>query len=100
MRIDISPPSVLPNSNYEDEAGVTYNNAIIQDPNHHTGVAPIIVNSQSGDNMIVVVPGANRALTPNDVRSELLNYHHNNDDSWQRKKSKLVIVTQLEIKAE
>jgi len=79
-----------------DEVGVTYNKAVIQTPKYHTGVAPIIVNSQTGDNMIIVLPGANRALTPADVRSELLDYHHHTD----RKKSNVVIVTQLEIRLE
>lgn len=85
-----------------DEAGVTYNKDVIQTPDHVTGVAPIIVNSQTGDNLIVVVPGANRALTPTDVRSELLDHcrHRTADhsDASDNEGGKLVIVTQLEIR--
>jgi len=88
-----------------DEAGVTYDKTVIQAPGHHTGVAPIIVNSQSGDNMIVVVPGANRALTPTDVRSgvrllldDSTNETHTTTNSIGKRGRKNVIVTQLEIR--
>ena len=37
-----------------------------------SGVASIIVDTQSGDNMIVVTPGANHQLEPEHVRHELL----------------------------
>ncbi len=33
-----------------------------------TGVASIFVNSSSGENQIIIVPGANEALTPEAVR--------------------------------
>jgi ribokinase/non-canonical purine NTP pyrophosphatase (RdgB/HAM1 family) len=36
-----------------------------------TGVAPIVVETESGDNMIIVVPGANYALTPAEVDASL-----------------------------
>jgi ribokinase/non-canonical purine NTP pyrophosphatase (RdgB/HAM1 family) len=36
-----------------------------------TGVAAITVDTVTGDNMIIVTPGANHALTPNDVRESL-----------------------------
>lgn len=39
---------------------------VIQDPNHATGVAPILVDSQ-GENMIVVVLGANLNIQPSDI---------------------------------
>uniref|UniRef100_A0A6V2ECB8 Multifunctional fusion protein n=1 Tax=Ditylum brightwellii TaxID=49249 RepID=A0A6V2ECB8_9STRA len=57
---------------------------------YHTGVAPILVDTQSGDNVIVVAPGANYALAPSDVKESIL--------SSSKKPS--VVVTQLEIKPE
>ena len=39
---------------------------VIQDPDHATGVAPILVDSQ-GENMIVVVLGANLNIQPSDI---------------------------------
>lgn len=40
--------------------------------NTSTGVATIIVDTKTGDNMIIVTPGANHSLRPIDIRNELL----------------------------
>lgn len=57
-----------------DSVGITYDRGItvVDNPKTSTGVAPIIVDSQTGDNIIVVVPGANDALGADDVRSAIL----------------------------
>ena len=39
---------------------------VVQDPDHATGVAPIFVDAE-GENMIVVVLGANNRLQPSDI---------------------------------
>lgn len=54
-----------------------------------TGVAAITVDTVSGDNMIIVTPGANHALTPKDVR-----------ESLQALTDPAVVVVQLEIEPE
>ena len=58
---------VFANLAYEiwDAEGVN-RDYVIQDPNHATGVAPIFVDSQ-GENMIVVVLGANLNLQHSDI---------------------------------
>ena len=59
----------------------------------HTGVASIVVDTTSGQNTIVVSPGANLALKPNEVSSSLEKILINsNDDSTQN-----VVLVQLEI---
>lgn len=50
--------------NYKREGIVT--DLILRDPEHHTGVALIIVDQQ-GENLIAVASGANHALAPKDV---------------------------------
>lgn len=40
-----------------DQCHVTYDPSSITSQDAHTGVAPIIVDQKTGDNMIVVVPG-------------------------------------------
>jgi len=50
--------------NYKREGIVT--DLILRDPQHHTGVALIMVDQQ-GENLIAVASGANHALTPKDV---------------------------------
>lgn len=58
---------VFANLAYEiwDAEGVS-RDYVIQDPDHATGVAPILVDSQ-GENMIVVVLGANLNIQPSDI---------------------------------
>ncbi len=41
---------------------------VVQDPDHATGVAPILVDSH-GENMIVVILGANLNLQPSDIEA-------------------------------
>jgi len=59
----------------------------------HTGIASIIVDSTSGQNTIVVAPGANFALTKEDVKSSLSDLLGGSD-------RKDVVVLQLEIQPE
>lgn len=40
-----------------DQSNVQYDQTSIVCPDTHTGVAPILVDQKTGDNMIVVVPG-------------------------------------------
>ena len=40
-----------------DQSNVQYHQTSIVCPDTHTGVAPILVDQKTGDNMIVVVPG-------------------------------------------
>jgi len=44
---------------------------IIQDENHSTGVAGIMVNEKTGDNAINIIPGAAGTLTNDDIDSNL-----------------------------
>jgi len=75
-----------------DKAGVMYDAEKSVLPNKHTGVAPIIVDTKSGDNSIIVIPGANHALTPEDVRESL--------NALASKHSVKVVLVQLEIPLE
>eukprot|EP00542_Grammatophora_oceanica_P010591 CAMPEP_0194039228 /NCGR_PEP_ID=MMETSP0009_2-20130614/11372_1 /TAXON_ID=210454 /ORGANISM="Grammatophora oceanica, Strain CCMP 410" /LENGTH=573 /DNA_ID=CAMNT_0038681989 /DNA_START=5 /DNA_END=1726 /DNA_ORIENTATION=- len=75
------------------QSGVEYTNPI--DETSHTGVAPIVVDTTSGDNCIIVIPGANHVLTPEQVRTSLESL---NDSKSSPPLS--VVVTQLEIKPE
>lgn len=45
--------------------------AVFVEPNEPTGTAFILVNRVSGENQIVVAPGANRALTPERLLADL-----------------------------
>lgn len=63
------------------------------EPGVPTGVAPIIVDSVSGDNSIIVIPGANHALSPTAVQQAL----HANAPSPQPDHHRLVVLVQLEI---
>lgn len=71
------------NVKYDEEKTVLLDESI------STGVAPIVVDTNSGDNMIIVIPGANHALSPKDVR-----------ESIQAIANPSVVVVQLEIKPE
>lgn len=62
-------------------------------PGMHTGVASIVVDNQTGQNTIVVVPGANLALSPSQVDTELTLTIGNESQT----KSKNVVLVQLEI---
>lgn len=61
---------------------------VMFDPDHASGVAPIFVDDHA-QNFIVIIPGANNALTPTDVRSAM-----------QAILSANVLVCQLEIPVE
>ena len=77
---------VFANLAYEiwDAEGVS-RDYVIQDQDHATGVAPILVDSQ-GENMIVVVLGANLNIQPSDI-----------DDAKDRIAAADVLLAQLEI---
>uniref|UniRef100_A0A7S2HP79 Multifunctional fusion protein n=1 Tax=Helicotheca tamesis TaxID=374047 RepID=A0A7S2HP79_9STRA len=81
-------------SNFQN-VGVTYekDHVVCEETKYHTGVAPILVDTSSGDNMIVVAPGANYALSPSDIETAILG-------SSDKNKGPAVVVTQLEIKPE
>ncbi|HIQ20576.1 MAG TPA: ribokinase [Planctomycetes bacterium] len=61
---------------------------ILRDPEHHTGVALIIVDEQ-GENLIAVAPGANFAIRPEEVQG-----------AAERIRSADVVLLQLEIPIE
>jgi len=65
--------------------GVQVDESLAVLPNQASGVATIVVDSKSGDNMIIVTPGANHELTPQHVQ-----------DALQQLQPKVVVV-QLEI---
>ena len=62
----------------QDANGLEYRNALIKesidtsyvftDPEQPTGVAQIMVETSSGQNMIIVVPGSNLTLSTNEVK--------------------------------
>ncbi len=54
-------------SNYETEG--IWTDYVTFDQERASGVAPIAVDQASGQNSIIVVPGANESLTVNDVRA-------------------------------
>lgn len=55
------------------KAGVQYDDAtVFAAPGIPTGVAPIVVDTTCGDNTIIVVPGANHAVTKEQVRDSIL----------------------------
>lgn len=68
------------------KSGVEYDEAtVFASEGIPTGVAPIVVDTMSGDNTIIVIPGANFELTPAEVRKAILEH-----------KPK-VVLTQLEV---
>ena len=54
---------------YRDEGMDT--SCVIQDENHLTGVAGIMINEKTGDNAINIVPGAAATLTKKDIENNL-----------------------------
>lgn len=69
------------------KVGVQFDPETTMTQEAHSGVAPIVVDTNSGDNMIIVVPGANHVLTPQNVRNAILSCNP----------PPAVVVTQLEI---
>mmetsp|Transcript_10581 Transcript_10581/g.23488 ORF Transcript_10581/g.23488 Transcript_10581/m.23488 type:complete len:456 (-) Transcript_10581:123-1490(-) len=69
------------------EARVQYDAAttVLPDSSISSGVATIVVDETTGDNSIIVTPGANQFLTPNDVEAALVQLRPS------------VVATQLEI---
>jgi inosine triphosphate pyrophosphatase len=72
------------------KVGVLFDNETTVAKESHSGVAPIVVDTTTGDNMIIVIPGANHALTPEQVRNAILSCDP----------PPAVVVTQLEIPPE
>jgi ribokinase/non-canonical purine NTP pyrophosphatase (RdgB/HAM1 family) len=70
------------------KVGVQFEDDTITAQESHSGVAPIVVDTTTGDNMIIVIPGANYLLTPEDVKSAIL------------AAKPAVVVSQLEIRPE
>jgi ribokinase len=71
------------------KAGVEYDESTVFAPaGISTGVAPIVVDTSCGDNTIIVIPGANHVLTPEEVRTTIL------------KHKPKVVLTQLEVLTE
>ncbi|EED95725.1 predicted protein, partial [Thalassiosira pseudonana CCMP1335] len=67
----------------------------------HTGVASITVDTTSGQNTIVVSPGANLSLRPEEVASTLTRIlSSTNNDNTQLSRGKDVVLVQLEITPE
>ena len=54
------------------KVGVHFDEETTMAQDSHSGVAPIVVDTTTGDNMIVVIPGANHVLAPDDVRTAIL----------------------------
>jgi len=74
-----------------ERAGVLYDEAsVFADDGVTTGVATILVDDRSGENCIVVVPGANGELSPVDVEQGF-------ESLMQRNKVPDVVLCQLEI---
>lgn len=72
------------------KVGVSFDEETTMASDAHSGVAPIVVDTTTGDNMIIVIPGANHILTPQDVKEAILSYDP----------PPTVVVTQLEIPPE
>lgn len=72
------------------KAGVEFDesSSVSANEGDHTGVASIVVDTKSGDNMIIVTPGTNYALTPDQVRDAISS------------SKPAVVVVQLEIRPE
>ena len=65
--------------------GVDYDSDSCVANEAHTGVAPIVVSTVTGDNSIIVIPGANHVLSKEEVRAAI------------EQKKPAVVVCQLEI---
>jgi sugar/nucleoside kinase (ribokinase family) len=76
---------------YDPEESTT----MLRDDGPSTGVATIMVDETSGDNMIIVTPGANLALTPEAVQVSLEKYRHKHHHSAAA--GVVVLLVQLEI---
>jgi ribokinase/non-canonical purine NTP pyrophosphatase (RdgB/HAM1 family) len=70
------------------KVGVQFEEETTMAHESHSGVAPIVVDTTTGDNMIIVIPGANYVLTPEDAKSAIL------------AAKPAVVVSQLEIRPE
>lgn len=68
-------------------AGVQFDEETTMVQEVHSGVAAITVDTTTGDNMIIVIPGANHVLSPENVREAILS----------QVPPPAVVVTQLEI---
>ena len=73
-----------------NKVGVLFDKETTVAKESHSGVAPIVVDTSTGDNMIIVIPGANHVLTPEHVRNAILACDP----------PPAVVVTQLEIPPE
>ena len=73
------------------DVNLQYDESSVVVPDVSTGVAQIIVDTKTGDNQIIVIPGANHALTSSDVRSAITS---------MAKEIPMTVVIQLEIKPE
>ena len=73
------------------DVNLQYDGSSVVAPDVSTGVAQIIVDTKTGDNQIIVIPGANHALTSADVRSAITS---------MAKEIPMTVVVQLEIKSE
>jgi len=79
------------------DVNLQYDESSVVAPDVSTGVAQIIVDTRTGDNMIIVVPGANHALTSSDVRSAITSMARDNQEQGERP---MTVVVQLEIRPE
>ena len=77
--------------------GVRINEHDSREVGVHTGVASIIVDTTSGQNTIVVAPGANMHLSKEKVEESLMNLLSNSDGN---KHERAVVLVQLEIAPE
>jgi len=77
------------------DVNLQYDEASVVAPDVSTGVAQIIVDTKTGDNQIIVIPGANHALTSSDVRAAITSMAQNNQEQGGRL---MIVVVQLEIK--
>ena len=77
-----------------------YDESSVVAPDVSTGVAQIIVDTKTGDNQIIVIPGANHALTSADVRSAITSMAKDNQEEEGGQQIPMTVVVQLEIKPE
>ena len=54
------------------KVGVQFEEETTMAHESHSGVAPIVVDTTTGDNMIIDIPRANYVLTPEDAKSAIL----------------------------
>lgn len=78
------------------DVNLRYDESSVVAPNVSTGVAQIIVDTRTGDNQIIVIPGANHALTSADVRSAITSMAKDSQEGGQQ--IPMTVVVQLEIK--